>query len=312
MVRKILFVILLLPISTSYATEKVLIITHQYNRPDFIEIQHKTFKKFLSDDYEYVVFNDAHTQDMADSIEGTCNALNIRCMRIPQDIHTRPYLPRQPEDPLQGTNARHANCVQYSMDHLGFEHDGIVFIIDSDMFLIRPFSIATYMHNTDIATHFKREYLRSNNVQYICPAICFLHMNKLPDKKSLNFNCGKIGELAVDSGGWTWFYLNQHPQLQLKHINITWSFQVFCPHNIVGKKINTDYSDQEKTIFLQEQGFSSQEINFFLKKPDTFELFLDNHFLHYRAGTNYNNLSQKYHDNKMTIFNEFLDDILHN
>ena len=38
--------------------QKILIITHNYNRPDFIEIQSATFKKFLQDDYEYVVFND--------------------------------------------------------------------------------------------------------------------------------------------------------------------------------------------------------------------------------------------------------------
>ena len=31
--------------------EKILIFTYRYNRPDFIEIQHKTFKKFLKDDY---------------------------------------------------------------------------------------------------------------------------------------------------------------------------------------------------------------------------------------------------------------------
>ncbi len=41
------------------AVEKVLIMTYVHSRPDFIELHDKTFKAFLKDDYEYVVFNDA-------------------------------------------------------------------------------------------------------------------------------------------------------------------------------------------------------------------------------------------------------------
>ena len=53
-------------------SEKVLIFTYSYNRPDFIEIQEKTFKKFLKDDYEFVVFNDARYPDMQAKIRNTC------------------------------------------------------------------------------------------------------------------------------------------------------------------------------------------------------------------------------------------------
>jgi hypothetical protein len=51
-------------------------------------------------------------------------------------------------------------------------------------------------------------------------------------------------------------------------------------------------------------------MSFFLKRPDTFEIYLTKHFLHYRAGTNYNNLSPNYHAKKMELFNEFINDIL--
>ena len=49
--------VVLLGLGTSLHA-KVLIYTYAYNRPDFIEIQHKTFQKFLKDDYEFVVFDD--------------------------------------------------------------------------------------------------------------------------------------------------------------------------------------------------------------------------------------------------------------
>lgn len=38
---------------------KIRILTFHYNKPDFIEWQYKTFKRFLMDDFELIVFNDA-------------------------------------------------------------------------------------------------------------------------------------------------------------------------------------------------------------------------------------------------------------
>src|ERR1700684_2505146 len=68
---------------------KVLIITHSYCRPDFIELHHKTFKAFLKNDYEYVVFNDASDPHLKRKIEKTCEKLGIRCIRVPQELHAQ-------------------------------------------------------------------------------------------------------------------------------------------------------------------------------------------------------------------------------
>lgn len=62
---------------------KVLIFTYSYNRPDFIEIQYRTFQNFLEDDYKFVVFNDASNVELETKINLTCKNLNIECIRIP-------------------------------------------------------------------------------------------------------------------------------------------------------------------------------------------------------------------------------------
>ena len=66
------------------ASKNVLIMTYSYNRPDFIEIQNKTFKKFLKDDYTFVVFNDAPQEEVANQIIETCNVVlsNSYCSRL--------------------------------------------------------------------------------------------------------------------------------------------------------------------------------------------------------------------------------------
>ena len=48
---------------------KVLLITHAYNQPEFIKWQDAALKKFLKDEYEYVVFNDASNLAMQQRIE---------------------------------------------------------------------------------------------------------------------------------------------------------------------------------------------------------------------------------------------------
>lgn len=98
-----------------FAHANVLVITHSYNRPDFIEIQHRTFQKFLRDDFQFVVFNDAASEEMKSKIEDVCARLGIRCICIPQEIHAAPYLAREPNDDYQNPAVRCANVVQYCL-----------------------------------------------------------------------------------------------------------------------------------------------------------------------------------------------------
>lgn len=303
---KKLFVFFFILTTVAVYAEKVLIITHNYNRPDFIELQYKTFKKFLHDDYEYIVFNDAQDNDLMNKIDAMCAHYNIKSIRIPQEIHSQPYLPRQPNDNLNRANIRHANCIQYSLDTIGFDHNGIVFIIDSDMFPIRPFSIADYMKDKDIAAFMNKP----RGINYICPAFCILSMNKLPDKKTLNFNVCKINGLDVDSGGFTYYYLANHPELKVEHINVLYSHQLFLGDSHLNLPANNTLHRDTKIFVYERLGFKNQEIQFFLKQPDTFELYLNNHFLHYRGGSNHTGESQNYVDNKSKLFNEFFDNIL--
>lgn len=286
---------------------KVLIITHCYNRPEFIKIQKNTFHKFLLDDYEYVVFNDANNDSMANQIKSACEENQVHCIRVPQSIHTQPYLPRDPGDNLQRANLRHANCVQFSLDTIGFNHDGIVCILDSDMFLIHPFSLVNYMADKDIAAFLKRA---PNKIFCLCPVLCVLAMNKLPEKRSLNFNAGKIKNWPVDSGGFTYYYLIQHPEVKLTSINALYSHQLFLGDAHLNRLADATIPREVKAAFYENIGFNDTEVAFLLQKPDTFEFYLDRNFLHYRDGSNDTRQPAQYHIHKFQMFSAFLNLIL--
>ena len=300
---------------------KVLIITYNYNNPEFITMQHQTFKKFIEDEYEFIVFSDAPTESGHKQIDAMCTQCGIKCIRIPQQIHENPYylplnMPQIYHNHTVPSNVRHVHSVQYSLNTLGFDHDDIVVLIDTDMFLIRPLNITAYMKDCDIAAFMKG----SNNEQgatimYCCPALTLLNMKTLPDRRSLNFNCGWVNGCSADSGGFTHYYLKGHPNLRLKYIDSLYSGQLFCSdrfyHN--QNQHNVHVPAEKKIAYWVSKGFNEKEIKFLLKNPDTIQFFMEGPhcwFLHYRGGTNYEKLPSHYHDQKKIFINEYLQDIM--
>lgn len=295
--KKIIIALLLTNIYF-YTQAKVLIITHNYNRPDFIEMQSRSFNALLQDDYEYVVFNDASNKNMRDKINDACQKIGIRCIEIPQTIHS----------PHARPNDRHGNCVNYSLDVLGFDHNGIVLIIDSDMFLIRPLSIEQYMQQQDIISFMKGT---TPNIDYLCPAFTLLNMKKLPEKHSLHFDTIKPnGVFSADSGGASYYYLKKHPNLSLETINIAWSYNLFLGNYDINIPVDHATSNEIKIAKYKELGFNDYEINFMLKKPDTFEFLFNLNFIHYHAGSNHDGKSAEYHARKFRIFDELINDAI--
>jgi glycosyltransferase involved in cell wall biosynthesis len=283
----------------------ILIITHSYNRPDFIEVQYQTFRKFLMDEYEFVVFNDAPEDTMAQAIETTCKNLNIQCIRIPQTIHTQPYLPNPSHDNTNNPSKRAAHVVQYSLDVLGFDHTDLVVIIDSDMFLIDTLSFREYMADYSLAGI---PQYRDNGqfiVDYLWNGLVIFDMPTLPDKKEINFNCGYVEGVRTDTGGETHYYLKNHPHLPIKHIDCNYVTDYSCNRCAIKKRPCTHNSPMLKNLLL-----SPAAIWLIQKGPDRSEFYGNRKFFHYRSGTNWNNRSRRYHNKKTKIFETFIKKLL--
>jgi hypothetical protein len=298
--------IALLLFESSLYSEKVLIITHSYNRPDFIEIQNKTFKKFLKDDYEFVVFNDAKDIETADKINQTCDRLNLECIRIPQDIHDRPYLYRLDGEWFHHPSVRCSNVVQYSLDVLGFKHPGIVALVDSDLFLIKEMSIKEYLKGYHLAGLPQSRNNQSTVVDYVWIGIVFLDMTALPDKETLNFNCGRVKNIAVDAGGHTYHYLTDHPSILWKKMNVQHISNFLCESC---RKLETAPCCTHNLDILRAEKFDETEIKFLHAGITNCEFILDHHFLHYRSGSNWDYKSPGYHKQKTKLVNDFIDEV---
>lgn len=294
-------------ISISFSVEaKVLVMTHCYNRPDFIEMQFNTLKKFLKDDYEYVVFNDGPTNKLSTLINEACQKLSIRCFKVPQEIHQQPYLLRAPWEDRNCPSVRTANAIQYSFDSFAFNHDGIVAVIDSDMFLIRDFSITDYLKDNDISA--VAQWRGSNGIiTYLWNGIMFFNMNTLPNKESLNFNCGSIEGNHTDTGGYTYYYLKENPEAKILYmrdqLDMTDGDFIVNSYELEGR----EYLSEEEVYNLVKG--NAPLLKLIQAQPDDIQFFLNFAILHYRRAGNYNAKSNEYHKKKTSILNNFITDI---
>lgn len=248
---------------------KVLIMTHCFNKPEFIEWQARLFDKFLIDDYEFVVFNDAPNDYLFNQTEKICRQLNLKCIPVPQEIHSI----------RNGPSEACSDTIQYMMNTMGFDFPGIAVIIDSDMFLIREFSIEETMKDFDICAYPQVRYGIHEEINYLLPNLMFFRNENLPDKYHLCFDLGLIDGVATDSAGHTYYYLKRHPEVRWLQTNLFYNLEV--DSSPVSRELIDEYMRYPLVWQLLTE-----------KKFD-YEFYIDFAFFHFRAGSNWNNMDRK-------------------
>lgn len=327
--KRFLYKLLLcvLIVATCTCTAKILIITHNYNRPDFIKIQYHTFKKFLLDEYEYVVFNDATDHALETQINNVCSHLNIRCIRIPQENRTQPNTAIDMSKYVFWAGLRHAEAILYSLETIGFDHPGVVMMIDSDMFLAKKFSVEDYMAGYDIAGLSQtRGY-----AHFLWAGLIFFRMDTLPNKHSMQFKGGVAGDIPYDTGGSLHYYFQENPSVRIRYFDqdfrlfIGKYFNVYGIHNTLLTKFedpffypqcksckNAHVQCTHAGAVLEELGIDPKIVS--LVEAHNFipevELVLKDTFIHYQAVSNYRNESKKFHNKKTKKLNKFIKKIL--
>lgn len=276
---------------------EVLIVTHSYNRPDFIELQDKTLKKFLKDDYEFVVFNDAKTDELENDINTICKKLNIRCIRVPQSIHASTHPSR-----------RHIDCIHYAFREIGAKHEGIFAQFDSDLFLIEELSIKELMKNCDIAANLQN----SKGIFWLNPVIALFDMRNLPNIETMRWDCDPVHGIDTDTGGYTYYYLKKNNDIRLKKLN-----RLFCNYDkqdiitlvqTMGITENDYVLIDESIESLKERGFGIDLINILRdKNVHNFEFYGGKRFLHI-GNSSY--VYTKDQDYKIGLIKEYLNKII--
>lgn len=192
---------------------KVRILAFHYNQADFIELQYKTFSKFLVEDFEMIVFNDAATDYNKEQIEQVCKQYGITCVRFEPAWHfTDPlnvYLHMLMQDPsvsgywgwsastsiqeiAQHPSIRHSHVIQYALENYGYDHDDIVLLMDGDNFLVKYLSVASLLKSCDIVTFSRWGIDSVGDYRKQCIAELPKHIQPCPWVVFVAFNPRKI------------------------------------------------------------------------------------------------------------------------
>lgn len=289
-----------------FATVRIL--TFHYNQPNFIRLQYKTLSKFLQDDFELIVFNDAKTIQNEAGIENVCQELGIKCVRFQPEWHLidplNDYLHERLQEPStignwdwnQSTtieeianhpSVRHCHVIQYALDHYGYDHNDIVVLMDGDNFLIKPLSIRALLGKYDIIGFNQQEDVEARarkkfrmnvpkNSEKLWVVFIAFNPTKLPNPYELQFHVDVVNDISrfpdnsiQDTGSAIYKYLAKYP-----HLKIT-------AYPWLNSCVFRENFTQHELLGL---GFEECLINFIDNiKPANVQFFLFEHFIHFSA-----------------------------
>ncbi len=250
-----------------------------------------------------IIFNDAPSAQLRSEISTECIKLGIECIVVPPSVHSSDFPKRYLGEPLT-LETRGIQSLQYALTTKGFSHDGIVMLIDSDMFLIKAFSAEEFLHGYHIAA----VPAQQGPINYIQSCLVLIDMTQCPNKNQINFYPGRIGNVVVGAGGYMHRYFNQNPSIKLKPIDPTLSVNfALCTSNSCLE--SSKLCNHNLTLFNRLR-FDTEQITFLSKSPRNIEFLCNNSFLHYRGGSNWDAKSKTYITKKTLLVRSYIENIL--
>lgn len=244
------------------------IYTFAHKRPDFIELQLKSFKKNLKDEFEFIIFNNAnfdHNKNQYNEIHKICKELKLQCIDIKIDFSIIKNRTVFENNEYINPAIACAYPLCYAWKEIISKTNDKICIIDSDMFIFKQFDVCKILSNYDLV------YLPQsrNNVYYMWNGLVFMNLKNMPNKSYLSWWCGLISGENTDVGGNTFYYLNKYRN-KLR----------------IGSLIQHHITEDNTCDF----------------QPPNYEYFsIDNNerfIWHYRGGSGWDKKSQEYHDKK--------------
>lgn len=290
------------------------VITSAVNNPTFIEIQYLTFKKYLKQDFEYIVFNDAkdfpelsNEGDLTQrqQIFDMCNKLGVKCIPI-DNRHHHSY--------ANQTSHCHSLTLKEMLKYQ-LENPDFYILIDFDMFLYDYLDINDFIKYKAAIFLQTRERDNLSHLNWVWPGLLFLNMNHPSEKDYDLLDWGFT--YKSDTGGAThnWLMKQLSPNEKLPN------FHSLCIQNNIDININSDKIYFFKALNVNEWTekdmpekvkLNESFANFIKSDPrnspngNIYSEFYHNCFYHYKAGGNWDNTGLQLHLNRALILKDIL------
>jgi len=290
------------------------VITSAVN-PFFIELQYSSLKKFLKQDFEYIVFNDAKeypdfTNDgnlnFKNEINNICLKLNIKCIELDNKI-----IP-----PYNNYPSYKHYIVLTQMYNYQMANPDKYLLLDNDIILIDYLDINKY-NGYKAAIVLVQKKNNNNTISYMWPCLCYLDFT-FPDNDFHLLNWQIINQYT-NVGGGSMIWLNKQI---LSNERIPTEEEVFNDYN---KKYNTsliyfmpgymcgNWNKENYPSILNEKypkllSFLINDIRNSKNNNNNFTPdYIDNCYFHFRCSSNWNNDGTNFYHNLVSSMKEIFD-----
>jgi hypothetical protein len=270
-----------------------------FNNPHFIELQLKSFQKYIEDDFDFAVIDDAaddtisllSSQLAKNEIQSECQKNGVRYIPIPQSVHTfvenGGLVPHDsPDINLHHPTERHQAVLRWILNNhksLGFDQYKYLVILDADMFFKKPIKMSEYMENYDIMGAHREQTInvaaldqeRRNKLSEEVKSLdgkklnfftmCLLFIN-MQTVKNLETMDNRSYRIITDTGGRTHEFIERNPQY--------------------------------KYLYLGDMNSQEYRVDFFFKKDRPYSEEIAE-IIHYRGGSNWSYETHEYYFEKL-------------
>lgn len=218
---------------------KVKIYTYSHNRPDLIAHQYESMKKYIKDDFEFIVFNNeipggdpgsGYSEERKEEIFKVCKDLNLKCIMVEleKEFEVLNGVRHVIDNHYTGGSEACGYAFNWGWKRYASKDEGIVVLIDSDMFFIKEICFNDIVKNTNFCfvPSYRQYDQYKNSVErgtfaysYAWNGFVIALPSKMPSPEEINWGVGYVKNIFGDVGVHTFYYLNKN-LLSIKYLDM--------------------------------------------------------------------------------------------
>jgi hypothetical protein len=247
-----------------------------FNNSHFIDIQIKSFKKYLKNcNWKLCIVDDSNEStnnvltNVKENIQQICLNYNddITYFKFDQTLHKS-----------MNVTDKHSNILTFIIQNLSqnFKHDyDFMCLFDADMCFIEDFDVKEELYGYDIISPKRIQWLSNIQIsdspifEYIWAHNCFFNLKTITNIQDINLNT--IKNTTTDTGSMIIEFLHNNPNYKIRYLNLSAGFET------IPKLYNFEFFWNKKIIHFASGTLWDGERDRFkiISYKDTFNIFCD-------------------------------------
>jgi hypothetical protein len=171
-----------------------------FNRPDLIEPQYRTIEKFFKKPYEIHIFNNSNNAAIFNDIKSVSERLGLPHFPVPPGVITNRH----------DASVSCGESCQYALKTSGYNYNGPVLLLDSDVFFVKPFDPEEYLVDNEIVGVGQQK----GHIFYYTNQMMLFDPTKMPNPHEMDMRCGYVEGILCDVGGHLHHYFSRYPAVR--------------------------------------------------------------------------------------------------